>query len=212
MADGHSSLEDGGKSGGILIDQVNTSRKRKESTVVSHPNSPPTPCPLHKKNGRKRGVRGLHHIIGCRSGGLAELPGDSDVAGGGGWWAADKEGTSGRSGLEVAATIMPPCLPICPSPSLPAPPKLLLQTACWSQWWRSTWSSFGISFHWLVFHRCFISFFCLWLNCYYFSFIDLFDDTDTDSQHQSWRIPDRRCWHYLIKVVQLLTTDYLIKR
>lgn len=42
--------------------------------------------------------------MGCRSGRLAELPGDSDVSGGGSWWAADEERTSGRSGFEVATT------------------------------------------------------------------------------------------------------------
>lgn len=63
--------------------------------------------------------------MGCRSGGFqAALPGDSDVSGGGGWWAADEEGPAEGQVLEwdVAATLMRPCLPICPSPSLLAQP------------------------------------------------------------------------------------------
>lgn len=63
--------------------------------------------------------------MGCRSGGCrAELPGDSDASGGGGWWAADEEGPGEGQVLkwDVAATLMRPCLPICPSPSLLARP------------------------------------------------------------------------------------------
>lgn len=54
----------------------------------------------------------------------AALPGDSDVSGGGGWWAADEEGPAEGQVLkwDVAATLMRPCLPICPSPSLLAQP------------------------------------------------------------------------------------------
>lgn len=73
----------GGRAEGILIDQVNTCRKRKESTVVSPPPLPPQTDPP-KDQGEMLGESPGGERWRCRSGRLAGGPGDSDCGGGGG--------------------------------------------------------------------------------------------------------------------------------